>query len=340
MSRFTFPQFQRTLRQFALASVAVAAASSAMAQAWQPTKTVEILVASGAGGGTDQLARLTQSIITKYKLLNVSTVVINKGGGNGGEGFLDTKLAQGDAHKIIVGTNNGYLLPLVAKIGYEWSELTPVAVLAQDEFLLWAPADAPFKTAKEYLDAAKADPGTYRMGGSQSKDVDHTLTLLINKVYGTKFTYIPFKSGGEAATQLAGKHIASNVNNPSENISQWRAGQVKPLCLFSKTRMGYTAKVTTDMAWSDIPTCKEQGISIDEYRMPRSIVMPGGVTQDQVRFYVDLMKKVVDTPEFKEYVDRNALTPSFLTGDAFKTYAMEDEQRARKIFQEAGWLAK
>ena len=340
MQNFKSPPTRKSFVKLAIASLAFGAACSAMAQAWQPTKTVEITVAAGAGGGTDQLARLIQLSINKYKLLAVPTVVLNKGGGNGAEGFLDTKLAKGDAHKIIVGTNNAYLLPLVAKLGFEWSELTPVAVLAQDEFILWAPADAPFKTAKEYLDAAKADPGSYRMGGSQSKDVDQTLTLLINKTYGTKFTYIPFKSGSEAATQLAGKHIASNVNNPSENLSQWRAGQVKPLCLFSRTRMAYTTKVTTDMAWSDIPTCKEQGIGIDEYRFPRTIVMPGGVTTEQVRFYVDLMKKVVDTPEFKEYMERNALAPTFLTGDAFKAYVDEDQQRARKIFQDAGWLVK
>ena len=115
------------------------------------------------------------------------------------------------------------------------------------------------------------------MGGSQSKDVDQTLTLLINKTYGTKMVYIPFKSGSEAATQLAGKHIAANVNNPSENISQWRAGQVKPLCVFSKTRMSYTTKMA-DQAWSDIATCKEQGLAIDEYRFPRTVFMPGGVS--------------------------------------------------------------
>lgn len=319
---------------------AVALSPAAHAEDWQPTKTVEMIVAAGAGGGTDQLARLIQSIITKYKLLPVATVVLNKGGGNGAEGFLETKLAQGDPNKIIVGTNNGYLLPMVAKMGYQWSDLTPVAVLAQDDFILWVPADAPFKTAKEYLDAAKADPAAYRMGGSQSKDVDQTLTLLINRTYGTKFTYIPFKSGAEAATQLAGKHIGSNVNNPSENLSQWRAGQVKPLCVFSPTRMVYTAKVTTDMAWSDIPTCKEQGVGIDEFRFPRTIAMPGGVTPAQLQFYVTLMKKVTEAPEFKEYVTRNALAPTFLDGAAFKAYALEDQARSRKIFEEAGWIVK
>jgi tripartite-type tricarboxylate transporter receptor subunit TctC len=336
---------QRNLpRTFAACAALLSAVFPALAahaeSGWQPSKTIEIVVASGPGGGTDQLARLMQSIITKYKLVNVATVLLNKGGGNGAEGFLDIKLAKGDAHKLIVGTNNAYLLPLVSKLGYNWTELTPVAAVAQDEFLLWTPADAPYKTAKQYLDAVKADPSAFRMGGSQSKDVDHTLTLLINKTYGTKLVYVPFKSGNEAATQLAGKHISSNVNNPSENISQWRAGQVKPLCVFGKTRMADTGKVMDDKSWADIPTCMEQGLGIDEYSMPRTVFMPGGVSPEQLKFYVNLIKRVTQTPEFQEYVDRNVLIASFLEGSALNQYIKADESRARAIFQDAGWLVK
>lgn len=331
--------YARTLAVVAATAFAFSVPAHAQAS-WEPTKTIELVVAAGPGGGTDQLGRLIQSILTKYKLVNTPVVVINKGGGNGAEGFLDIKLAKGDAHKLIVGTNNAYLLPLVSKAGYSWTELTPVAAVAQDDFILWTPADAPYKTAKEYLDAAKADPSKFRMGGSQSKDVDQTLTMLINKTHGMKLVYIPFKSGSEAATQLAGKHISSNVNNPSENLSQWRAGQVKPLCVFSKTRMAYKTKVAGDMAWSDIPTCKEQGVEIDEYRFPRTVFMPGGVTPEQVKYYTNLLQKVVQTPEFNEYVERNALAATFLAGHMLTHYITEDEKRAKAIFEDAGWLAK
>ncbi|UHL63210.1 tripartite tricarboxylate transporter substrate binding protein [Paralcaligenes sp. KSB-10] len=313
-------------------------AHSYAADAWKPTKNIQVIVAAGAGGGTDQLARLIQSIITRHKLMDVSTVVVNKGGGNGAEGFLDIKMAKGDPYKIIVGTNNAYLLPLVAKLGYQWTDLTPVAMVAQDDFILWGPENSPFKTVKDYINAVKATPAKYPMGGSQSKDVDQTLTMLINKTEGTKFVYIPFKSGGEASTQLAGGHIASNTNNPSESISQWRAHQVKPWCVFSKERMVYTKKITDTQAWSDVPTCVSQGIHIDEFRFPRTVFMPGGVTDAQRQYYVDLLKKVTETPEFKEYLERGALVPSFLAGKQFNDYIQADDKRAREIFKEAGWL--
>jgi tripartite-type tricarboxylate transporter receptor subunit TctC len=243
--------------------------------AWQPDKNVEIIVAGGPGGGTDQLGRLIQSIISTHKLMDVNTVVLNKGGGNGAEAFLDLKVSKGDADKLVIATNNIYLLPLVSKLGYEWQELTPVAAVAEDDFILWTYKDSAWKDAREFYEAVKANPGSLRMGGSQSKDVDQTLTLLLNQTHQTKLVYIPFKSGSEAATQLAGKHIAANVNNPAESISQWRGDQVQPLCVFSKERMAYTNKVAGDKSWADVPTCQEAGLGIDQYRFPRTIFMPG-----------------------------------------------------------------
>jgi tripartite-type tricarboxylate transporter receptor subunit TctC len=312
----------------------------ALAAAWQPEKNVEIVVAGGPGGGTDQLGRLIQSIISQHKLLDVNTVVMNKGGGNGAEAFLDMKLSKGDAERLVIGTNNVYLLPLVAKLGYQWTDLTPVAAVAEDDFILWTYQDAPWQDAKAYYAQIKADPAKMRMGGSQSKDVDQTLTLLLNQTTSTKLTYIPFKSGSEAATQLAGKHITSNVNNPSESLSQWRGNQVQPLCVFSQERMTYTEKVAGDKAWADVPTCKEQGLGVDQYRFPRTVFMAGEVSAEQRAFYVELLRKVSQTPEFKAYVQRNALVPTFLAGDELTAYIEQDTARVTPVFQQAGWLRK
>lgn len=315
------------------------AAGSAGAADWKPVKPVEFVVPSGAGGGTDQYARLVQSIIVKHKLMEQTSIVTNKSGGAGAEGFLDVALAKGNPHKLAFGTNNAYLLPLVLKVPYSFDQLTPVAVMAEDEFVLWVAQDSPYTSAKAYLDAVKANPAGFIMGGSMAKDTDQTLTELINKAYGTKLAYLPFKGGGQAAVQLAGKHISSNVNNPNESVSQWRAGQVRPLCVFSKERMRYTEKVTATMSWGDIPTCKESGLDV-EYSMPRALYMAAGIEPDQLAYYVNLLKKVSESSEWKAFLQTNALNGVFIAGNELRKYIVSDEATGRAIFNDAGWLIK
>src|SRR5205085_1089020 len=129
---------------------------------------------------------------------------------------------------------------------------------------------------------------------------------------GAKFAYVPYTSGGEAATQLVGNHTAANVNNPSENLEVWRAGQVRALCVFDKERIEYKTKVTPTQSWNDVPTCKDEGLDV-QYLMLRALFLPGKVTADQSTFYVDLFKKVAKTAEYKDYMVMQALMPIFLS---------------------------
>src|SRR3954463_15348661 len=282
---------KRQYWQRTLALAAVLAAPLA-AQAWEPTKTVEFIVPAGTGGGADQMARAIQGIVAKHSLMKQSMVVINKSGGAGAEGFLDVKGAKGDPHKIIITLSNLFTTPLATGVPFSWKDLTPVRMMALDQFVLWVNSETPYKSAKDYMTAVKAGGNNkFKMGGTGSKQEDQIITVALEKVAGAKFTYVPFKGGGEVATQLVGKHIDSSVNNPIEAVAQWRAGNLRPLCVFDDARMPYKNKVTKDMSWNDIPTCKEAGLDTN-YLMLRGIFMPGGVTPEQVQFYVDLLKKV------------------------------------------------
>jgi len=189
--------------------------------AWEPTRTVEIIVPAGPGGGADQMARTVQGIISKHGLMKQSMVVINKSGGAGGEGFIDVKSSAGNPHKLVITLSNLFTTPLATGIPFSYKDITPVAMMALDEFILWVNADKPYKTAKEYIDAAKAANGAFKMGGTGSKQEDQIITVALQKQTGTKFTYIPYKGGGEVAVQLVGNHIDSSVNNRSR---RWRNG--------------------------------------------------------------------------------------------------------------------
>ena len=314
--------------------------SSIPAQAWEPTHPIEIIVPAGTGGGADQMARVMQGIITKHNLSKQSVVVINQSGGAGGEGFLAVKNAKGDAHKLIITLSNLFTTPLATGIPVNWKDLTPVAMMALDEFVLWVNADKPYKSVKDYVNAIKAAPdNTFKMGGTGSKQEDQIITVALEKATAKKMTYIPYKGGGAVAVQLVGDHVDSTVNNPIEAVAHWRAGKLRPLCVFDGKKLDYHEKIAGDMSWNDIPTCKSQGLDV-EYVMLRGYFMPPGVTKDEVAYYVDLFKKVRETPEWKKLMSDGAFNQSFMIGDQYVKWVADAEKLHEGLMSGAGFLAK
>jgi tripartite-type tricarboxylate transporter receptor subunit TctC len=319
-------------------SVIALMALSAPAFAWEPAKPVEIVVAAGAGGASDQMARMMQAAIQKNNLMKQPVIVSLKGGASGAEALMYMKGSDGDPNKLLIAYSLIYMLPLSAKIPFNWRDLTPVSVVAMDQFVLWDNAGGP-KSVKDFIAAAKASSSPFKMGGTGSKREDHVLTVFMEKKTGAKFSYLPYKSGGEAATQLVGNHTESNVNNPSENLEVWRAGQVRALCVFDKERIAYKTKVTETQSWNDIPTCKEEGLDM-QYLMLRALFLPGKATPEQTEFYVDLSKKITQTAEYKDYMEKQALKPVFMTGKDMLKFLEEDDALNKSLMTEAGFVAK
>ncbi len=284
------------------------------------------------------MARASQAIIAKHGLMKQSMVVVNKAGGAGAEGFLDVKGAQGDPHKIIITLSNLFTTPLATGVPFNWRDLTPVKMLALDQFVLWTNASKPYRSAKEYIAAAKAAGGKFKMAGTGAKQEDQIITAAIEQLTGTKFIYIPFRGGGDVAVQLVGNHADSTVNNPIEAVAHWRGGKLKPLCVFDPKRMPYKNKVTDTMSWADIPTCKEGGLDVD-YLMLRGIFMPGGVTPAQVTYYVELFRKVQATPEWKDLMERGAFNQTSLEGKEYTDWVAREEARHIQLMKAAKFIA-
>jgi len=330
-------KFTRTIG--AVLGAALVAAWPGVGRAWEPTKTVEFVIPAGTGGGADQMARAIQGIVAKHGLMKQSMVVVNKAGGAGAEGFLDVKNSKGDPYKLIITLSNLFTTPLATGVPFNWRDLTPVKMMALDEFVLWVNADKPFKTAKDFIEAAKAaGPGKFKIAGTGSKQEDQIVTASIEQKTGAKFTYIPFKGGGAVAVQLVGNHVEFSVNNPIEAVAHWRSGKLKPLCVFDTQRLPYHEKMTATMSWGDIPTCKESGLDVS-YVMLRGIFMPGGVTQDQVAYYVDLLRKVQQTPEWKDLMNKGAFNQTSLEGQAYVDWVAKAEAEHVALMKGAGFLA-
>ncbi|MBI1993305.1 MAG: tripartite tricarboxylate transporter substrate binding protein, partial [Deltaproteobacteria bacterium] len=230
-----------------LLGLVAALSPGATVQAWEPTKPVEFIIPAGTGGGADVMARLISPIIEKNKLSPQPFIPINKSGGAGAEGFTYVKGKKG----IIITLSNLFTTPLATGVPFNWKDLTPLARLALDEFILWVNAETPYKTAKEYIDAVKKSPGTFKMGGTGSKQEDQIITVQMEQALGVKFTYVPFKGGGTVCANLVGKQVDSTVNNPAECAGHWKAGRVRPLGVFDPERLTWAP------GWGEIPTIKE-----------------------------------------------------------------------------------
>jgi putative tricarboxylic transport membrane protein len=328
------PILKSSIRALALAGTAIGAsfAGSAAWAEWAPTKTVEFIVPAGTGGGADQMARMIQGVVQKHGLMEQSVVVINKSGGAGAEGFLDVKASAGDPHKIIITLSNLFTTPLATGVPFSWDELTPVAMLALDNFILWVNAEAPYKTAEEYVEAVKAGSANeFKMGGTGSKQEDQIITAAIEQGTGAKFTYVPFKGGGDVAAQLVGNHINSSVNNPIEAVSHWEGGALTPLCVFAD------APIEVEQ-WKEVPTCKDSGLDI-QYQMLRGIFTTPGVDQEVVDYYVGVFEKVRETPEWQDFMANGAFNNTFMTGDEYKAWLSDAATRHEELMTAAGFLA-
>src|SRR2546422_3801985 len=182
------------------------------AAAWEPTKPIEFVVPAGTGGGADQMARLIHGIAEKHKLSPRPIIVVNKSGGAGAEGFLHVKGKKGDAHTIIITLSNLFTTPLHTGVPFNWKDLTPIARLALDQFVLWVNAETPYKTASEAIAAVKerADQAEREkkpelrmtMGGTGAAQEDQIITSQIEQaIPGVKLHYRPFKGGRTVAVE-------------------------------------------------------------------------------------------------------------------------------------------
>ncbi len=333
-------RFPRLCRRATAAGLASLGLVSVPALAWEPTKPIEFVVPAGTGGGADQMARFIQGVAAKNNLTKQPIIVVNKSGGAGAEGFLNVKEDKGNAHKIVITLSNLFTTPLATGVPFNWRDLTPVQMLALDQFVLWVNAESPYKDARSYFEGVKSGPDKgVKMGGTGSKQEDQIITVMIEKAAGKKITYVPYKGGGDVAVQLVGNHIQSTVNNPIEAESHWRAGKLRPLCVMDKAPMPYKTKLTATQAWADIPTCASAGLPVD-YLMLRGIFMPPGVTPEQVKFYTDLFTKLRALPEWKEFMDKGAFNQTSLSGQPFVDWLGKNEQMHRVLMREAGFLAQ
>ena len=307
-------------------------AGGGTAAAQQPTRPVEFVISTAPGGGSDIYARFMQGVMEKNKLAPQPVTPVNKEGGAGAVAFQYVFEKKGDMHYIMITLNSFFTTLIVQKLPFQATDFTPIANLALDPFYLWVNEESPWKTAGDFLKAAKETELT--VAGTGSKQEDEILFLRIQELGATRaFKYVPQSGGGTVAAALAGGQVQASVNNPSEGLPFYTVSprKLRPLCAFTPTR-------PADGAFKDLATCKEQGLDITDYYIMRAVMGPPGLNAGQTKFWVDLFKSVYDSAEWKDFMVKNNLDPDFRSGDEFKKFVSEYDKLHRDIATKNGWL--
>jgi len=282
---------------------------------------------AGKGGGADKMSRLMQTVIEKHKFSSKPFIPINKPGGSGAEALIHLKQKKGDNHTIMVTLNSFYTTPLrQPKLGVDIATFTSIGRMAEDTFLLWVHKDSGIKNINDFVAAAKAKGSDWIMAGTGKGQEDQLLTSFLNKAYGLKMKYVPYKGGGRVAKELAGKHADSTVNNPSEQLGFYQAGKTIALAAFTPARLPL---------FKDAPTFKELGKDF-VYFMQRSVVGAPGMSKEAEAFYRNVFAQVYASDEWQNYMEKKSLRGGFLTGKALKSYWAKEKAIHKVMLKDIG----
>lgn len=309
--------------------------------AWQPTRPIEFVLPVGCCvGGANDMARVIKSIAEKYNLLPQPLILLNRPTGPGSEGYVYLKNRVGNPHVLGFAITSIFTQELAnPKSSFNYTDLTPVAMMALDQFALWVNADAPYTTSQDFIANAGAQPGIISIGGLGVKQEDQILVAAMEENKSVQFNYIPYRVGGDIAVNLAGGQLDASVNNPSEGLAFWQAGKLKPLCVFDSQRMPNKNIIIGHQSWNSVPTCKEQGMDI-QYKMMRSIFAAPGVEPEVLLYYQNFLQQVVATPEWYQYLEQNALENQFKTSTEFDQWLTAAYKEHQQIMINAGWISK
>lgn len=305
--------------------------SQEAAAEWEPKKPVEFIIMAGTGGGADQMARLMQSIIEKNDFSSQPFIPINKPGGSGAEALRYLQDKSGDDHVVMITLNSFYTTPqLNPDLGVDIKQFTPIARMALDTFVLWVNSEEDITTVDGWVEAVKAKGNEWKMGGTGSGQEDSLVTGMLEGKFDVKMTYIPFPGGGTVAKNLIGKHIDSTVNNPSEQLGFFEAGQSRPLMAFTPERLPQ---------FPDTPTSAELGHPDLVYYMQRSINGPPEMPSEAQQYYIDLFQKVFNSEDWQGFCKSDGIfCDQWLSGDDLAGYHETEFKKHEDLLKGMGQI--
>ena len=299
------------------------------AQAY-PSKPIELVSPTRAGGGSDLVARTVADVITKEKLLSQPIVVQNKPGGGGAVGQTYVAAKRGDPYTILASSTTLVSVPLRTGLEVGLDKFQPLGVIGVDLNSLAVREDAPYRTVKDLVAAAKAAPKTIVIGITFPGGSAHLLVHKLEQLTGATFTTVSFKSGTDAVTAVLGGHIQATAEN---------LGEVMPHVESKKLRLLGVPALKRPVGLPNVPTLKEQGFDIHAGGF-RGFASPAGIPRDAFRMLESTIAKVHKSAGWQEYMARNMYEDLYMNAEEEMRFLVASRIEYTRIFGEMGLLQK
>jgi tripartite-type tricarboxylate transporter receptor subunit TctC len=298
----------------------LAAGFPAAAQDAYPTRPIQMIVPFPPGGVADITGRPTAMVMGK--LLKQSVVVVNKSGAGGAVGIAQAARAAPDGYTILMALSSISVLPVADRLqgrppSYELDQLAPIALISADPTVLLVSGDGPYRTLKDFVDAAKAKPGTINYGSSGVYGTLHVAMEIFAGAADIKLFHIPYQGGGPAVAALLGGQIDALASGPSAAIGQIKAGKMRALAVWGDKRLA---------SLPDVPSMKELGYDATFY-IWSGLFAPAATPPAIMTILRDAARRTAEDPEFKEAMAKVETPIAYLDAPEFKTFLDRDAKR-------------
>lgn len=294
------------------------------AQETYPSEQLEWTIAFGPGGGNDIMSRTIVDILNRYDLYPAEISVENREGGSGAVGWGHLYAQSGDPYAISTTSGSFITTPLQADTPWSPSDFTPVALLATDDLVLLVNEGSEFDTLEAFIEGAREAPPT--IGGIGTVNVDFIVAKILSDQADFEFDYVSFNDASEMNTALLSDALDAMMANPAEILGLVESGDMKPLAFSGDT---------VPEALGDIPTLAEAGYEIG-VSMPRGLILAPDAPEEAQAWWVETMKKVVETEEWTTYITTNQLTENIQYGEEFEATLLETQENFATILREQG----
>ena len=317
-----------TARSFVVAFLLAVIASPIAAQGFNPSKPIEFVTHTGPGGGGDVLARAIAAAMEKEKLMPVRMQVVNKTGGGGHTAMSYLVEKKGDTHTIAVFTGLWFTNPIMrAEANITLKDLTPLVRLVLEPAMIVVKSDSPYKTLKEFIDAAKQSPGQLKQSAGSLGSRDWVVRQLLMKNTGANWAFISFPGGGERIAALLGGHVNMMVIEPQEAGEHIRAGNMRVIAQIADKRLP---------PFPNVPTVQEAGFDIPNVPQVRGLVAPPGIPAVVVAYWEDVFARFVKTPSWRKYLEDQLFEDGFQRSAELNKFIDQYSETTRGILRDGG----